>query len=90
MIKSSLSKLVVSDDLTDEEARSSMEEIMSGNLPDSQISSFLTALRMKGETISEIASFAEVMRNFSLKINPQVNSPIFDICLLYTSDAADE
>ena len=79
MIKSSLSKLVVSDDLTDEEARSSMEEIMSGNLPDSQISSFLTALRMKGETISEIASFAEVMRNFSLKINPQVNSPIFDI-----------
>ncbi len=79
MIKNSLSKLVVSDDLTDEEARSSMEEIMSGNLPDSQISSFLTALRMKGETISEIASFAEVMRNFSLKINPQVNSPIFDI-----------
>jgi anthranilate phosphoribosyltransferase len=39
-----------------------MEELMSGQATDAQIASFLTALRMKGETAGELVSFARVMR----------------------------
>jgi anthranilate phosphoribosyltransferase len=48
--------------LTDTEARSAMEDLMSGQATDAQVAAFLTALRMKGETASELVSFAQVMR----------------------------
>ena len=49
--------------LSQEEAYEAMDCIMSGGATDAQIGSFITALRMKGETTDEITGFARVMRN---------------------------
>lgn len=55
-------------------------EIMSGNASGMKIASFLTSLRMKGETVDEIASFAKVMKEFCNKINPKVEGTLIDTC----------
>jgi anthranilate phosphoribosyltransferase len=62
MITDAIQKLIDRADLTSAEARAAMEEIMAGRATDAQIASFLTALRMKGETSTELVSFARVMR----------------------------
>src|SRR5437879_4335503 len=62
MITELIQKLVDRQDLTSEEARSAMDEIMSGKCSEAQIASFLTALRMKGTTAEELVAFARVMR----------------------------
>src|SRR5262245_18294321 len=62
MITDAIQKLVERIDLSDAEARSAMEDLMSGQASDAQVAAFLTALRMKGETASELVSFARVMR----------------------------
>ena len=49
-------------DLTRIEAAAAMEAIMSGAATNAQIAAFLTALRMKGETVEELIGFAQVMR----------------------------
>ena len=49
-------------DLTRIEAAAAMDAIMSGAATNAQIAAFLTALRMKGETIEELIGFAQVMR----------------------------
>jgi len=49
-------------DLTRIEAAAAMEAIMSGAATNAQIAAFLTALRMKGETVEELIGFARVMR----------------------------
>jgi anthranilate phosphoribosyltransferase len=46
-----------------------MNLIMSGQATDSQIAAFLTALRMKGESIDEITGFAEVMREKAVSVD---------------------
>lgn len=58
--------------LTKDEAEKVMDTIMCGEATPSQIASFLTALRMKGETVDEIAGFARSMRNAACKISPNV------------------
>jgi len=62
MVKEAITKVVDGADLTRDEARSVMEELMSGQATDAQIGSFLTALRLKGETVDEITGMVEVMR----------------------------
>src|SRR5437762_11691763 len=49
-------------DLTRIEAAAAMDAIMSGAATNAQIAAFLTALRMKGETVEELIGFAQVMR----------------------------
>ncbi len=80
MIKESIQKLVERRDLSSEEAGEAMSEIMSGKASDAQIAAFLTALRMKGETIDEIAAFATVMRTFCRRIHPKVAGRLVDTC----------
>jgi anthranilate phosphoribosyltransferase len=80
MIKESTQKLVDSASLTDIESREVMREIMSGQATNAQIAAFLTALRMKGETVEEITAFAEIMRECSLRIQPHVNGRLLDTC----------
>lgn len=61
-IDDTLAKLLNDENLTIEEARGAMSEIMSGATSEIKLSSWLTALRMKGEVASEIAGCAEIMR----------------------------
>lgn len=58
MIKELLVKVSAKQDLTFDEAKQAIEEIMSGEVSEAVISSFLTALAMKGETEEEIAGAA--------------------------------
>ena len=62
MITEAIQKLVDHANLVEREARAAMEEIMTGQATDAQIAAFLTALRMKGETVDELVGFATVMR----------------------------
>lgn len=69
MIKTSIAKVVKGIDLTEEEMKITMEEIMSGGATPAQIGSFITALRMKGESVDEITGAAKVMRAKATKIS---------------------
>ena len=79
MLKDVIAQVLVGQDLSQEQAEQAMEVIMSGQAGDVQISSLLTALRMKGETSTEITGFAQTMRNYAAKI--QCNSgSLIDTC----------
>lgn len=68
MIKEAISMLIEKIDLSEKEMSDTMREIMEGKATDAQIGAFLTALRLKGETISEITGAAKVMREKALSI----------------------
>jgi anthranilate phosphoribosyltransferase len=68
MIKESIATLVAGHSLSMEEASLVMGEIMEGEATPAQLSAFLTALRVKGETAQEIAGMAVVMREKSLRV----------------------
>ena len=68
MIKDAVSKVARGEDLTEEEMVSVMEEVMSGGASPAQIGAFITALRMKGETVAEITGAARVMREKATKV----------------------
>jgi anthranilate phosphoribosyltransferase len=80
MIKEGIQKLIAGADLTYDEARTIMKEIMSGNATQAQIGAFITALRMKGETIDEISALAAVMREFCKQIHPKAPGRLVDTC----------
>ena len=80
MIMESITKLVEQENLSCEVAQRAMGEIMSGNATNAQIAAFLTALRMKGETVEEIAAFAEIMREHCFRIHPRVTGRLLDTC----------
>ncbi|MBN1832362.1 MAG: anthranilate phosphoribosyltransferase [Deltaproteobacteria bacterium] len=69
MIKEAIAKVVEGNDLTQKEMEGAMEEIMTGNATPAQIGSFITALRIKGETVDEITGAATIMRAKATKIN---------------------
>ena len=62
MIKEAIAKLVERQDLSEAEMIGVMNEVMGGEATPAQIGAFITALRMKGETIAEIVGAAKVMR----------------------------
>ena len=78
MIREAIEILVSSRSLTFEQAAGVMEEIMGGEASPAQIAAFVTALRIKGETVDEIAGLASVMR---AKATPVVvTPPVVDTC----------
>jgi anthranilate phosphoribosyltransferase len=79
MIRLAIAKLVEAENLNQQEAEVVMEEIMRGEATPSQISAFLTALRMKGETAEEIAGCAKAMRAHALKVKPK-QGQLIDTC----------
>ena len=74
-----LHALVDGNDLTEDEMVSSMTEIMEGQVTDSQLAAFLTALHVKGETVAEIVGAARVMRAKAEKLNIK-STPLVDTC----------
>ena len=68
MIKEAIVKLSKKENLTYQEAETVMDEIMSGQATAVQMSSYLTALSMKGETIDEITASAAGMRAHCIKL----------------------
>jgi anthranilate phosphoribosyltransferase len=68
MIKEAIGKVVLRQDLAETEMIEVMNQIMGGEATPAQVGAFLTALRMKGETIEEIAGAARVMRDHATPI----------------------
>ena len=63
MIKDAIETVVNGRSLTFEQAASIMEEIMIGEATPAQVAALVTALRIKGETVDEIAGLATVMQS---------------------------
>lgn len=78
-MKNILNKLLKQENLTYSETKEVMNNIMEGKLNNSQIASFLTALRIKGETVDEITACAEIMREKAFSIKPNVENYV-DTC----------
>lgn len=79
MIKEAISKIVERIDLTEGEAEGAMREIMEGTATPAQIASYITALRMKGESVAEITGSARVMREKASRVS--IEDPlVVDTC----------
>ena len=66
--------------LTSKQATSIMQEILSGVATQAQTSAFITALKIKGETIEEITAFAQVLKKNGVSIKPNIKKKIIDTC----------
>ncbi len=73
-IKEAIAKVVDGKDLVEDEMINVMDEIMSGEATDAQIGSFITALRMKGETVDEITGAVRVMRQKATTIDSGIDT----------------
>jgi anthranilate phosphoribosyltransferase len=68
MLQEAIKKLVEGENLTENEVYLSIDEIMSGEALPFQVGAFLTAMRMKGETVEEITGAAKAMRDKALPL----------------------
>jgi len=80
LFKETLTKLAGRQDLTPAEAAGMMTMIMEGKASQAQIGAFLLALHMKGETATEIAAFARVMRDHAITVRPVTVRMLVDTC----------
>lgn len=78
MLHTYIGKLLRFQNLTAEEAREAMEVIMTGNATPAQIGGYLIALRMKGETVAEIAGSARAMREQAARVYVRRNGALLD------------
>ncbi len=79
-VKTALTTLIERRDLSRDEMLSIMHQIMSGELTPVQIAGILVALRAKGETVTEIAAAAQVMRELSTKVPLGSVANLVDTC----------
>lgn len=75
-----LNQLIAGQNLDSDTMLETMRKVMSGELTPAQISAFLIALRVKGETVDEIAAAASVMRELSTKVNIKDAKYLIDTC----------
>ena len=73
-MKEEIAKVAEGFDLTEEEAKRAMDEMLSGEATQAQIASFLSLERMKGESLDELAGFASVLRDKASTITPHVDN----------------
>ncbi len=78
MIREAIQALVSGRSLTSDEAASVMEEIMKGEVTPAQFGAFVTALRLKGETVDEITGLAKTMRAKAIAVT--IAEPVVDTC----------
>lgn len=79
MIKEAIKKTVEKEDLKEQEMMDVMTEVMEGEATPAQIASFITALRIKGETVTEVTGAARIMRQKATRIDAR-SSVIVDTC----------
>ncbi|MFZ3072713.1 MAG: anthranilate phosphoribosyltransferase [Thermodesulfobacteriota bacterium] len=79
MIREAIAKVVKGVDLMEAEMVDVMNEVMAGDATPAQIASFITALRIKGETVSEITGAARVMREKAEKVSVE-DLAVVDTC----------
>ncbi len=70
MIKEAIRQVAERGNLSEAEAHAAMGQVMDGQATSAQIAALVTALRMKGETVDEIAGFARAMRERAQRISP--------------------
>lgn len=78
--KAALQKLIDHVDLTHEEMLDVMGQIMRGEFTPAQTAGLLMGLRVKGETVDEIAAAAQVMRELAAKVNVVDDTHLVDTC----------
>jgi anthranilate phosphoribosyltransferase len=78
--KQALQTLIEGRDFSYEEMLSVMQQVMGGELTSAQIAGLLMALRIKGETVDEIAAAAEVMRSLATKVSIKNTQHLVDTC----------
>src|SRR5690242_9574914 len=78
--KDALQGLLERRDLSHAQMLDLMRQIMTGALTPAQIAGVLIGLRMKGETVDEIAAAAAVMRELSTKVNVASDAHLVDTC----------
>jgi anthranilate synthase/phosphoribosyltransferase len=78
-IKEAIGKVMLGEDLLGEEAEAVMGQIMAGEATPAQIGAFLTALRLKGETVEEITGCARAMRRSAIPVRPR-RRDLVDTC----------
>jgi anthranilate synthase/phosphoribosyltransferase len=78
-IREGIGKVMLGEDLSGEEAETVMGQIMTGEATPAQIGAFLTALRLKGETVEEITGCARAMRRSAIPVRPQ-RRDLVDTC----------
>jgi anthranilate phosphoribosyltransferase len=69
MIKEAIAKVVTKVNLNEVEMMQAMDEVMGGTATPAQIAAFITALRMKGETVEEVTGAARIMRQKATRID---------------------
>ena len=79
MIKEAIAKAVDKKDLNEAEMMLAMDEVMGGKATPAQIAAFITALRMKGETVGEVTGAARIMRQKATRIDARAQT-IVDTC----------
>ena len=79
MIKEGIAKIIGGADLREAEMMAVMNEVMEGEATPAQIGAFITALRMKGETVEEVSGAARVMKQKATRIDAR-SSVIVDTC----------
>jgi anthranilate phosphoribosyltransferase len=80
MIREGIAKLIEGSPLSFGESEAVMAEIMTGQATSAQSAAFLTALRLKGESVEELYAFATVMRQHCRQIRPKVSGRLVDTC----------
>src|SRR5207245_3123589 len=80
MTKECIPLLLENHELTSDQAKATMKEIMSGEATSSQVAAFLIGLKKKRETADEVTALAQVMREFSRRIHPKINGYLLDTC----------
>lgn len=78
--KEALQALIDRRDFSYEEMHALMHQVMGGELTPAQIAGVLIGLRMKGETVDEIAAAAEVMRSLAIKVTIHETDHLVDTC----------
>jgi anthranilate phosphoribosyltransferase len=79
-IQQAIKAVIAKQDLTEEQMRNVMTDIMTGKTTDAQIGGFLVGLSMKGETVAEVTAAAKVMRSLATEVHVNNSKNLVDTC----------